>query len=39
MYDEIRFNCYGNPIIEDQAFDVELISNLIEDMKKERLLV
>jgi len=33
-YDELRFNYYGNPIKEDQAFDVELISNLIEDMKK-----
>jgi len=32
-YDELRFNYYGNPIREDQAFDVELISNLIEDMK------
>jgi len=33
-YDELRFNYYGNPIKENQALDVELISNLIEDMKK-----
>lgn len=33
-YDELRFNYNGTPIREDQAFDVELISNLIEDMKK-----
>jgi hypothetical protein len=32
-YEELRANCHGNPI-ENQSFDVELISNLIEDMKK-----
>jgi len=30
-YDELRFNYYGNRKREDQAYDVELISNLIED--------
>jgi len=33
-YDELRFNYYENPTREDQAFSVELISNLIEDIKK-----
>ena len=27
-------NYYGNTIRENEVFDVELISNLIEDMKK-----